>query len=165
MTLRSGKSHLLAQSVDNLGYVTRPGLFEVASKNTNAVAKAKLACTGTEARSVLGLCSVYRRFVKKFPTVVALLTELISKTYTPALLSLTEQQLIEFEELKLWLTLPEILHLPRANVPTPSIPTLVPARLAVYSCKSIKRRGNPLEIGIPRLRAQRAIIPQQEEKA
>lgn len=50
-------------------------------------------------------------------TLAAPPTELTSKTYSATLPSLAKQQLIAFEQLKLGRTQPQILYLPKANVP------------------------------------------------
>lgn len=101
MIPRLEKFHFFSESVDHLGHAIRPVLLEVASKNTYVVAKAKVRRTRTGVPSFLGLCHVYRRFVKRFSTVAALLADLTSKKYSLKLLPLTEQQLIAIEELRL----------------------------------------------------------------
>lgn len=117
MTLCLEKYHLFAQSVEYLGLVIRPSRLEFASKNTNEVAKAKPPHTQTKARSFLRLSNVYGRYLKNFATVAAPLTELTSKEYSPRPFPLTAQQLIAFDEIKLGLTQPPILHFRKANVP------------------------------------------------
>lgn len=101
INVRLEKFHFFAQSVDYCSRVMRPGLLEVASENTNKVAKAKLLQTQTDVQSFSELCNVYGRLLKNFATVGASLTELNSKTYSPTLPLLTEPHVEAFNTLKL----------------------------------------------------------------
>jgi hypothetical protein len=98
-----------------LGHVIGPGTLSVAEKNTSALRTAKNPATQTEFRSFLGLCNVYRCFVKGFAKISAPLNSLLRKEEYPQLCVLTEDQLLAFEKLKQCLLSPPVLALPQAN--------------------------------------------------
>ena len=99
--------------MDYLGHVIRPGHLSVAEKNTAALKVAKHPTTQTELRSFLGLCNVYRRFVKGFSKIAAPLNLLLRKGETPQLGPLSSEHVSAFETLRDALLNPPILDLPR----------------------------------------------------
>ena len=117
LSLKLRKCHFFVKSVDYLGHVIRPGLLQVAEKNVDAVRQATPPRTQRQLRSFLGLCNVYRRFVKNFAHVAAPLTALTKKEQSFELSPFTEAQMEAFETLKQCLTTAPILRLPRADLP------------------------------------------------
>ena len=113
LTLNLKKCHFFKETVDYLGHVIRPGHLSVAEKNTAALKVAKHPTTQTELRSFLGLCNVYRRFVKGFSKIAAPLNLLLRKGETPQLGPLSSEQVSAFETLRDALLNPPILALPR----------------------------------------------------
>ncbi len=69
MTLKLKKRSFFGQSVNYLGHTIRPGLLEVANRNTDAIQGFKVPTTQTELRSFLGLRNVYRSFIPNFARV------------------------------------------------------------------------------------------------
>jgi hypothetical protein len=85
LTLNLKKCYFLKDTVDYLGHVIRPGQLSVAEKNTAALKDMTHPTTQTDLRSFLGLCNVYRRFVKGFVKIAAPLNILLRKGDTPHL--------------------------------------------------------------------------------
>jgi hypothetical protein len=71
LTLNLKKCHFFKETVEYLGHVIRPGQLSVAEKNTATLKNTKHPTTQTELRSFLGLCNVYRRFVRGFSKIAA----------------------------------------------------------------------------------------------
>ena len=113
ITLDLKKCHFFKETVDYLGQVIRPGHLSVAEKNSAALKVTKHPTTQTELRSFLGLCNVYRRFVKGFAKISAPLNLLIRKGETPQLGPLSSDLVYAFETLWDALLNPPILALPR----------------------------------------------------
>jgi RNase H-like domain found in reverse transcriptase len=107
------KFHFLKDTVDYLGHVIRPGQLSVAEKNTAALKDMMHPTTQTELRSFLGLCNVYRRFVKGFAKISAPLNILLRKGETPQLSPLSSELVFAFDTLRASLLNPPILALPR----------------------------------------------------
>ena len=117
MSLKLQKCHFFVKSVDYLGHVIRPGVLQVAQKNVEAIRLAKPPRTQRQLRSFLGLCNVYRRFVKNFAHIAAPLTALTKKEQSFTLDPFSQEQLRAFQALKKSLTTTPILRLPRADLP------------------------------------------------
>jgi hypothetical protein len=64
LSLKLKKCRFFCDTVDYLGHVIRPGRLRVAEKNTDSLRDAPLPTTQTDLRSFLGLCNMYRRFVR-----------------------------------------------------------------------------------------------------
>jgi hypothetical protein len=97
LSLNLKKCLFFKSEVSHLGHVIGPGTLEVAGEDTRALRTAKPPSTQTELRSFLGLCNVYRRFVKGFAKIAALLNSLLRKCDSPHLNTLNEDQLRTFE--------------------------------------------------------------------
>jgi hypothetical protein len=115
LSLNLKKCHFFRSEVSYLGHVIGPGTLAVAEKNTRALRNAKSPSTQTELRSFLGLCNVYRRFVKGFAKIAAPLNSLLRKGESPRLNKLNEDQLRAFEALRQCLLTPPILAFPNAD--------------------------------------------------
>jgi Reverse transcriptase (RNA-dependent DNA polymerase) len=113
LTLNLKKCHFFKETVDYLGHVIRPCQLSVADKNTAALKDTRHPTTQTELRSFLGLCNVYRRFVKGFAKIAAPLNVILRKGEIPQLGPLSPEQVIAFETLRVSLLNPAILALPR----------------------------------------------------
>jgi len=116
VSLKPSKCHLFQQEVEYLGHVVRPGQLPVNQKNIKSLAQALPPQNETELKSVLGMCNVYRRFIKDYAHIAKPLTKLTSKTLPHVLPPLDAAQLSAFEYLKERLTSTPILALPRREV-------------------------------------------------
>ena len=103
--------------MDYLGHVIKPGHLEVATKNIAALEGFREPETQTQLRSFLGLYNVYRRFVPNFARVAAPLNKLLEKRQGPQFDPLTAKQREAFNLLKKALAEPQVLRLPRQDLP------------------------------------------------
>jgi hypothetical protein len=113
LTLNFKKCNFFKDTVDYLGLVIRPGQLSVAEKNTAALKDMMHPTTQTELRSFLGLCNVYRRFLKGSAKIAAPLNILLRNGVTPQLSTLSLEQLFAFDTLRASFLNPPILALPR----------------------------------------------------
>jgi len=113
LSLKPSKCHLFKQDVEYLGHVVRPGLLLVNQNNIKSLAQALPARNQTKLKSVLGMCNVYRRYIKDYAHIAKPLTKLTSKKLPHVLPPLDAAQLAAFENLKKRLTSTPILALPR----------------------------------------------------
>ena len=88
--------------------ITEQGI-EVNDEKVKAILDFKKPSTVKEIRSFLGLAGFYRRFVYRFATIAAPLTELLKKNVT---FKWEKEHDIAFQNLKTALTNPPILALP-----------------------------------------------------
>ena len=95
VTLKIKKCRFFSDTVEYLGHVIKPGKLEVDSANTKSLRDAKPPTTKTEVRSFLGLCNVYRRFIKDFAKKAHPLNELLKKG-APEKFELNDKQLEAF---------------------------------------------------------------------
>ena len=116
LSLKLSKCNFFTDTVDYLGHVIRPGLLQVATKNTEAIKGFQHPKTQTNLRSFLGMCNVYRRFVPNFARVAAPLNAFLTKGQQFNLPPFNEEQATAFEMLKEALTSPPILKLPRTDL-------------------------------------------------
>jgi RNase H-like domain found in reverse transcriptase/Reverse transcriptase (RNA-dependent DNA polymerase) len=112
LTVNLKKCHFFKEIMDYLGHVIRPGQLSVAEKNTATLKNTKHPTTQTELRYFLGLCNVYRRFVRGFAKIEAPLNLLLRKGETPQLGPLSSEQVTAFDTLCDALLNPPILALP-----------------------------------------------------
>jgi len=117
VTLKAKKCRFFQASVVYLGHVISPGEMRVHNKNLEALAKATHPRTKTQLRSVLGMCNVYRRFMRGYSTVAAPLTKMTSNDHDYKLPLLNEVQAAAFEQLRDALLRPLVLALPRRGAP------------------------------------------------
>jgi len=66
VTLTLEKCIWFSDEVEYLGHIVRPGQLHVHNKNVDALKHAKFPTTKTQLKSFLGMCNVYRRFLKEF---------------------------------------------------------------------------------------------------
>jgi Reverse transcriptase (RNA-dependent DNA polymerase) len=83
LTLNLSKCHLFKDTVDYLGQFIRPGQRSVAEKNTAALKDMTHPTTQTELRLFLGICNVYRLFVKCFAKIAVPLNIILRNGETP----------------------------------------------------------------------------------
>jgi len=107
------KCHLFQQEVEYLGHVVRPGQLLVNQKNIKSLTQALPPRSQTELKSFLGMCNVYRRFIKDYAHIAKPLTKLTSKKLPHVLPPPDAAQLAAFEYLKERSTSTPILVLPR----------------------------------------------------
>jgi len=112
VTLKSSKCHLFQQEVEYLGHVVRLGQLPVNQKNIKSLAQALLPRNQTELKSLLGMCNVYRSFIKDYARVAKPLTTPTSKNLPHVLPFMDSAQLAAFADLKKRLTSTMILALP-----------------------------------------------------
>lgn len=66
VTLKLKKSLLFIEVVEYLRHIIKPGRLKVNRVHTSGLREARSPGPETDVRSLLGLCSVYRRFLKLF---------------------------------------------------------------------------------------------------
>ncbi|CDF33720.1 unnamed protein product [Chondrus crispus] len=71
VSLKLSKCAFFDTSLTCLGHVIQPGRLEVERKNGVAIERARPPQNQAELRSFLGICNVYRRFVKGFAKIAA----------------------------------------------------------------------------------------------
>ena len=102
----------MKESIEYLGYIVKPGQLDVAKKVIYAVQEMLPPPNKTQLRSFLGMCNVYRRFVKDFATIASPLNRLLRKTEADSF-ELDEKQMESYENLRKILVEPPVLNLPR----------------------------------------------------
>ena len=117
LSLKLEKCQFFTDTVDYLGHVIRPGVLEVAEKNTATIKGFENPKTQTCLRSFLGMCNVYRRFVPNFARVSAPLNKMLTKGEPYDLPAFTDEHKEAFNLLKDALIAPPILKLPRSDLP------------------------------------------------
>jgi len=113
VSLKPSKCHLFQQEVQYLENVVRPGQLLMNEKSIKSLAQALPPRNQTEPKSVLGMCNVYRRFIKAYAHIAKPLTKLTSKKYSHVFPLLDAAQLLDFEYLKKRLTSTPVLVLSR----------------------------------------------------
>jgi len=116
VTLNLEKCTWFSDEVEYLGHIVRPGQLHVHNKNVDALKHAKFPTTKTQLKSFLGMCNVYRWFVKDFDIFAAKpLNALTRAEIPPDLPPPTDAAIAAFEDLRNALLCPPVLSLPKAN--------------------------------------------------
>jgi len=115
VTLNLEKCTWFSEEVKYLGHIVRPGQLHVHNKNVDALKHAKFSTTKTKVRSFLGMCNVYRRFVKDFAKRTKPLNALTRAEILPDLPPPTGVAIAAFKDLRNALLCPLVLSLPKAN--------------------------------------------------
>jgi len=97
VSLKLSKCHLFQQEVEYLGHVVRPGQLLVSQKNIKILAQALPPRNQTELKSFLGMCNVYRRYIKDYAHIAKPLTKLTNKKLPHVLPPLDAAQIAAFE--------------------------------------------------------------------
>ena len=116
LSIRLNKSFFLHKEIEYLGHVIAPGQLKVATKTITAIQGAKPPKSKTEIKSFVGMCNVYRRFIKDFATISAPLNSLLKKD-APDQFELRQEQIAAFDTLREKLANPPILALPKPGLP------------------------------------------------
>jgi len=115
VTLNLEKCTWLSDKVEDLGHIVRPRQLHKHNKNADALKHFKFPTTTTQLNSFLGLCNVYRRFVKDVATrakpLSALTWDEIPLDQPPP----TDVAIAAFEDLRNALLCPPELASPKAN--------------------------------------------------
>jgi len=115
VTLNLEKCTWFSDEVEYLGHIVRPGQLHVHNKNVDALKHSKIPTTKTPLKSFLGMCNVYRRFVKDFAKRAKPLNALTRAEIPPDLPPPTDVAIAAFEDLRNALLCPPVLALPKAN--------------------------------------------------
>jgi len=115
VTLNLEKCTWFSDEVAYLGHIVRPGQLHVHKKSVDALKQASFSKTKTQLKSFLGMCNVYRRFVKDFAKRSKPLNAMTRAEVPPDLPKPTDAALAAFEDLRQALLKPPILSLPKAN--------------------------------------------------
>jgi len=113
VSLKDKKFHLLHEEVDYLGHIVGRGELKVQDKNIRGLKEASPSRCKKDLRRFLGMCNVYRRFVKDYAHVARPLAAMTSSKRPDRWGTLSDEALGAFEELKRRLTEAPILALPR----------------------------------------------------
>jgi len=113
--LKASKCFLVQEEVEYLGHIVGRGHIRENEKNLVRLRRAEPPRTKKDVWSFLGMCNVYRRFVKDYAQVARPLTALTSPKVSDPLPPFSQDQWDAFEELKRRLTSRPILALPRST--------------------------------------------------
>ncbi len=116
VTLKVKKCKFFTTEVEYLGHIIKPGRLEVDGANTKSLKEALPPTSKTELRSFLGLCNVYRRFIKDFTKTAHPLNQLLKKN-SPDKFQLDEEQVESFRQLVDAVCSPPVLALPVSGLP------------------------------------------------
>jgi len=115
VTLSLEKSTWFSDEVGYLGHIVRPGQLHVHNKNVNALKHAKFPKTRTQLKCLLGMCNVYRRFVKDFSKRAKPLDARTRAEIPPDLPPPTDVAIAAFDDLRNALLCSPVLALPKTN--------------------------------------------------
>jgi len=115
VTLNLEKCTWFSDEVEYLGHIFRPGQLHVHNKNVDALKHAKFPTTKTQLKSFLGMCNVYRRFLKDFAKRAKPLNALTRAEILPVLPPPTDVAIAAFADLRNALLCPPVLALPKTN--------------------------------------------------
>jgi len=113
VSLTAEKCHLFQEEVEYLGHIVGRGELKVKDKNIRGLKEASPPRCKKDLRSSLGMCNVYRRFVKDNAQVARPLAAMTSSKRPDRWGTLSDEALGAFAELKSGLTEAPILALPR----------------------------------------------------
>lgn len=113
VSLKATKCFLFHEEVEYLGHIVGRGHVRVNDKNLVGLREARTPRTKRDLRSFLGMCTVYRRFVRDYAKVARPLLALTSSKVPDPLPPFTEEQMAAFRDLKYRLTHTPILALPK----------------------------------------------------
>lgn len=113
VSLKASTCFLFHEEVEYLGHIVSRGHLRVNEKNLVGLRKARTPRIKKDLRSFLGMCNVYRRFVKDYAKVARPLLALTSSKIPDPLPPFTGEQMEAFKDLKDRLTHTPILALPR----------------------------------------------------
>lgn len=113
LSLKAKKCHFFQEEVEYLGHVVGRGHLKVQDKNIRGLEEASPPRCKKDLRSFLGMCNVYRRFVKDYARIARPLAAKTSTRLPDRWDHLTEEEAQSFEELKRRLISAPILSLPR----------------------------------------------------
>jgi len=111
-TLRLPKFRFFRKTVQCIGNEFKPGRLGVMDAHTRALREAQFPRCLTEARSFVGMCDAFRRFVINFARMAAPLTDLIASTAPTLVPPASPLRQQEFYRLKETRTPPPVLALP-----------------------------------------------------
>ena len=112
-TLRLDKCSFFQKQVKYLGHIIRPGRLAIYGKNLEALGRALPPKNKTQVRSFLGMCNVYRRFIRDFTRIAHPLNQKVRKDAPQSWDALTDEETLSFNTLKRALLTAPILALPR----------------------------------------------------
>jgi len=115
VSLKAKKCHLFQEEVEYLGHIVGRGQLQMQDKNIRGLKEASPPRCKKDLRSFLGMCNVYRRFVKDYAPVERPLAAMTSSKRPDRLGTLSDEALGAFEELMRRLTEARILALPRRH--------------------------------------------------
>jgi len=104
-----------SDEVEYLGHIFRPGQLHVHDKNVDALKHTSFPTTKTQHKSFLGMCNVYRRFVKDFAKRAKPLNAMTRAEVPPELPKPTDAAFAAFDDLRQALLAPPIVALPMAK--------------------------------------------------
>jgi len=104
-----------SDEVEYLGHIFRPGQLHVHDTNVDALKHTSFPTTKTQLKSFLGMCNVYRSFVKDFAKRAKPLTAMTRAEVPPELPKPTDAALAAFDDLRQALLAPPIVALPMAK--------------------------------------------------
>ena len=115
VTLKLSKCSFFTDRVKYLGHIIKPGRLEIDTAHVKSLREAKPPTTKTELRSFLGVCNVYRRFMKNYAMITAPLTDLLKDESPDPLNELDASEIKAFHALIKAITEPPVLALPIAD--------------------------------------------------
>jgi len=115
VTLNLERCTWFSDEVEYLGHNVRPGQLHFHNENVDALKHASFPTTKTQLKSFLGMCNVYRHFVKDFAKGAKPLNAISCAEVPPDVPKPTDAALAAFEDLRQALLAPPILALPKAK--------------------------------------------------
>eukprot|EP00171_Calliarthron_tuberculosum_P022848 IDg22848t1 len=118
VTLHLRKCEFFIDRIKYLGHIIRPGTLEVEEAATRCLKNVRQPTTPTELRSFLGLCNVYRHFVRNYTDIAAPLYRLLKGNPLPKELEpFSEIEEASYRTLIKSVTEPPVLALPKPGSP------------------------------------------------